>query len=205
VKLRSFLVAELHSGKTVTFRKPGQNAEPTLGHRHPYGNDGERLIITSYRLSDLRHITDEEARAEGAKDRGDYFRWWYEEVDGVKPPASTGEPWFATPVWVITAVRDAGHRVRNLTKDSTHGYTESLIGVLEVGEGVEDSYLKRFEQDAQLIAGQQQEIYEAAWNAQSLARRVALLEANPATSEHQLASLRKRVEQLEKRAQRKAA
>lgn len=156
---------------------------------------GTRCHVAEIREQDLRAVTDKEAERSGYEDRAALFQ----ALGYVK----TG-PTIETPIWVI--VLRPEDRVRLLHRDSSHGYTDKrYLALQDEPEAVDEERLAQYAEEAERQGAQQAEIRNAAWEAQSLAFRVARLEADPTTGDEQLASLRKRVEQLERRQQRKAA
>lgn len=156
---------------------------------------GTRCHVAEIREQDLQTVTDREAERSGYENRGALFQALGYIAAG---------PNFEVPIWVI--VLKPEEHIRLLHRDSSHGYTENRhLALQDEPEAVSDADLQRYAEDAQLIAGQQAEIYNAAWERQSLVRRLEKIVNDPSTEPAQLASLRKRIEQIERRAQRKAA
>lgn len=146
----------------------------------------------------LHEVDDEQARREVFKDREALFAYW-RKTYGVGPLIEV-------PTWIITVELDRSHHFELLAIDSSHGYTSDPNHALkDAGEAVEPSYRERFREEAILSGKQKATIYEAAWEAQSLVRRLQKLIDDPNTENEQLFSLERRIRQLEKRAQRKAA
>lgn len=201
------LAKRIHAGKRAELRLPVDREPLSTGHAYSLSR-GERFLVLGSSEQMLHEITDDEAVRSGHANAEEFWDWWLETFkQGWGHRTHTSDkPAVVHTIQVYTVELDRSHRIRLLHKDSSHGYTENpYMAAVDEPEAVESRYLAKFAEDAEQIAGQQREIYQAAWDRQSLACRVAKLEADPSTSDHQLASLRKRVEQLEKRKQRKAA
>lgn len=188
-------------GQTVDIRQPRKTDDPRweigrdylLSSRHK-----ARFVCVDVRSQLLHEVDDEQARREVFKDREALFAYW-------RKTYGTG-PLVEVPTWIITVELDRSHKLKLLAADSSHGYTTDPAHALrDAGEEVDDTYAERFSEQAGLSGRQKAAIYEAAWEAQSLVRRLQKLIDDPNTENEQLYSLERRIRQLEKRSQRKAA
>jgi hypothetical protein len=170
-----------------------------VGLNRKVTNVDERVIVLEVAQVKVAELTGQHARMAGFESRAELM-----QSLGYHPEGPRAELGFE--VWETVLRRDISHRPRLLHRKLHRGYTTNpFMADREVGEAVESDYDERFRADADMHAGQQAVIYQAAWDAQSLAQRVQRLVADPNTSREQLRSLEQRILQLERRAQRKAA
>jgi len=201
IAIRQPVLKALLAGRTVDIRQPKKSEDPRwqIGRDYLLSSKHEaRFVVRDIRAEYLHEADDEQAQREVFKNAHELFAHWRETY-------GTG-PLIEVETWVITTELDRSHKLRLLHKDSSHGYTSNpgLADAL-AGEAVEPVYDEQFRQDAERNAGQQEAIYQAAWEAQSLIRRLQKLIDDPYTEREQLFSIERRIAQLEKRAQRKAA
>lgn len=201
VAIRQPVLKALLAGASVDIRQPKKSSAPRWEIGKDYllsSKHSARFIVRDIRSEYLHEADDDQAQRERFRDAEELFAHWRETY-------GTG-PLVEVETWVITTELDRSHKLRLLHRDSSHGYTSNPgLALQDAGEAVEPAYDKRFREDADLIAGQQEAIYEAAWEAQSLIRRLQKLIDDPNTSREQLFSIERRISQLEKRAQRRAA
>lgn len=198
VRLTKVQLRELRAGrKPRIYSKSHPGYEVGLVRKVVHQDD--RVVVVDVGKVAVAGLGEHEARLAGFDSREGLMQSLGYVAAG--PP-----PDYGFEVWETVLERDTAHRSRLLHRKLHRGYTDNpFVADPDVGEAVEPEYDERFRDDAERNAGQQAVIYQAAWGAQSLVRRLTRLVDDPNTSPEQLRSLEQRIAQLERRAQRKAA
>jgi hypothetical protein len=151
--------------------------------------EGEYVEIVGVERQPLHWADDDEAEAWGHETREDYIEDWQERHGRSISDTYLVRFRYAVDMPILLA---------------KHGdYTHSdFDAVAEEPEAVDRGTLERFTRDAHERDGLRMELKR---EERKLSEWMAELENDPTTSAHQLASVRKRLEQIEKRRRRRAA
>jgi hypothetical protein len=151
--------------------------------------EGEYVEIVGVERQPLHWADDDEAEAWGHETREDYIEDWQERHGRSVSDTYVVRFRYAVDMPILLA---------------KHGdYTHSdFDAVAEEPEAVDRGTLERFTRDAHERDGLRMELKR---EERKLSEWMAELENDPTTSAHQLASVRKRLEQIEKRRRRRAA
>jgi hypothetical protein len=195
VEDRPFEWDALTTAEKLVYAKRGVTPGSTVYKTVETVAEGEFLrVLHEPRREALIDISDEDIEAEGFEEREEYIEYmaalYGEHVETV---------WVIEFEWTLDGTLFLARQAGSVHPEQ---YTPSAGLAIDDTPVVDIATLERFSREAHERDGLRMELKR---EERKLSEWLAELESDPTTSAHQLASVRKRLEQIEKRRRRRAA